>query len=271
MSSAKKEELLTSARLFTKEPISEYHQRLNEEAGVLVMADPSLLTIPGGRGELLKLARSAVHSSGYVYKKGKSRSRLFEGPDVETSNTRKHVKISAEMRQRRIKVLEEDIESLNKQMSYKQKRLEQAEVMKRYDQCEVITKEMQELKQQKRTLENELSSYHLKEKKAQWYQQKKRTRKQFKAVNRRSSGASTSDESDFSLPSPQSRTSSILRTSRSTSLEVITDDNSSTNEPMPGADLDPPGSPSLEQEQDVLVLGEGSNQDFQPGLLTYQN
>ena len=57
---------------------------------------------------------------------------------------------------KRIKMLKEDIEALNKQISYKQKQLEQAEFSKRYEQCEIIHKEMQESRQQRCTLENEL-------------------------------------------------------------------------------------------------------------------
>ena len=111
------------------------------------MSDSSLTT-PGRRGELLERARAAVHSSGYAYKKGKSRSKhnISEGSDVEVSVAQKHVKIDSEMRQQRIKVLSEDVEALNKQITYKQKRLEQAELMKKYDQCDIISKEMQELK-----------------------------------------------------------------------------------------------------------------------------
>ena len=44
-----------------------HHQRLNDEAGKIVLSDPSLISRTGGRGELLQ---RAIHSSGYVYKKG---------------------------------------------------------------------------------------------------------------------------------------------------------------------------------------------------------
>ena len=130
-----------------------------------------------------------------------------------------------------MRVLEEDIEALNKQMNYKQKRLQNAEISKRYDQCEVISKEIQEVKVQKRALESELAAFRRKEKKSQWYQQKKRicrseTRHGNKAPCPSSSGFNTSDESDFSLSSPPSFSSSYSRASRSTSLEIVSDDNS---------------------------------------------
>ena len=99
------------------------------------------------------------------------------------------------MRQQRIKVINEDTEALNKQISYKQKRLEQAEVMKKYDQCDTISKELQELK--RRTLESELSLYNRKERRAQAYQQKKKVKKGSKSKPISASELSTysSDES----------------------------------------------------------------------------
>ena len=179
LSPTKKKDLIKAARIYTKEPISKYHQCLNEKAGKIALSDTSLLTRPGGRGELLDLARAAVHNSGYAYRKGKSRSKhnIAEGSEVEVSQARKQVKVDSELRQRRIKALSEDIEALNKQITYKQKRLEQAELMKRYDQCDIISKEMQELKQERRTRESELSIYSRKDRRAQLYQQKKKAKK----------------------------------------------------------------------------------------------
>ena len=72
-----------------------------------------------------------------------------------------------------MQVLEEDIEAFNNQMNYKRKRLQNAEINKRYDQCEVISKEIQEVKVQKRALESELAALSRKGKKSEWYKQKK--------------------------------------------------------------------------------------------------
>ena len=78
------------------------------------------------------------------------------------------------MRQQKMQVLEEDIEALNKQISYKQKGMQNAEISKRYDQCEVISKEIQEVRVQKCALESELAAFRRKKKRSQWYQRKKR-------------------------------------------------------------------------------------------------
>ena len=124
----------------------------------------------------MKQACELVHTSEYNYKKEKNRFKLVDGSDAETPPTPKCPKMDTEMRQQRMQVLEEDIEALNNQMNYKRKRLQNAEINKRYDQCEVISKEIQEVKVRKRALESELyASCILSEgKKSQWYKQKKR-------------------------------------------------------------------------------------------------
>ena len=172
--------------------------------------------------------------SGYNYKKGKTRFKLVDGSDTEAPPTPKCPKMNAEMRQQKMQVLEENIEALNNQMNYKRKRLQNAEINKRYDQCEVISNEIQEVKVQKRALESELAAFCRKEKKSQCYRQKKRIcRNETRHGNKAStqlcpsnSGFNTSDVSDFSLSSPPSFNSLYSRASRSTSLKIVSDDNS---------------------------------------------
>lgn len=91
------------------------------------------------------------------------------------------------MRKQKTKSLEEDIAALNKQIAFKQKRLEQAETVRRYEQCEMINSEIQEVMAKKRGLELELAEFQKKEKKARWYQGRE------KAMTPK---LSTSDESD---------------------------------------------------------------------------
>ena len=71
---------------------------------------------------------------------------MVDESDTEAPLTPKRPKMDAEMRQQKIQVLKEDIEALNKQISYKQKPLQNAEISKRYDQCEVISKEIQQVR-----------------------------------------------------------------------------------------------------------------------------
>ena len=162
LSTNEQHELLALAPLFSQYPIMPHNQWINEEAGRLVLANPYPLF---RLGELMKQACELVHSSEYNYKKGKNRFKLVDGSDAETPPTPKRPKMDTEMRQQRMQVLEEDIEALNNQMNYKRKRLQNAEINKRYDQCEVISKEIQEVKVQKRALESELAAFCQKEKK----------------------------------------------------------------------------------------------------------
>ena len=105
--------------------------------------------------------------------------------------------------------------------------MQNPEISKRYDQCEVISKEIQEVRVQKCALESELAAFRRKEKKSQWYQRKKRIcRNKTQHGNRTSaqrlssSDLNTSDESDFSFSSPPSFTGSYSYASRSTSQKL---------------------------------------------------
>ena len=102
-------------------------------------------------------------------------------------------KIFAEVRQKRISALEEDITSLERQIHFKNKRLQQAENVKNYKLCEEITEEVQVITRQKRELKEELRIFQEKERKAHWYIRK-----------RKKSGTNTvaSDDSDIPMSSP---------------------------------------------------------------------
>lgn len=63
------------------------------------------------------------------------------------------------MRKQKTKSLEEDIAALNTQIAFKQKRLQQAETVRRYKQCEMINSEIQEVRAKKRGLELELAEF----------------------------------------------------------------------------------------------------------------
>lgn len=125
----------------------------------------------------MQLARESAHNSVYVYKKGKSCSSHLRSPDLVTSEKPKLAKIDADMRYRRMSALKEEIEGIEKRLVYKQKLLLQAETAKRYDSCGGILKEVQDIKRDKRALENELHALRRKEQKAKWYQKKRQASK----------------------------------------------------------------------------------------------
>lgn len=182
--------LLEKARIFRKESshgLTRYQKSINEEAGVLVLKNPSLLC---NRGELLELARVKVVDSGYTFVKGKSRAKRLASPDEESPKVSR-VKISAEVRQKRVRALEEDVANLDQQLSFKEKRRQQAENIRNYKACEEITQEIRLVTQRRRQLFEELSQYRKKERKAKWYQRNKGKGKK---------GSSSSHSSDASAP-----------------------------------------------------------------------
>ena len=71
---------------------------MNAAAVELCLRDVSLLN---KRGELLELARKRVADEGYIFKKGRSRSKLYGDSEAET--TPKRPKYDKEMREERLK------------------------------------------------------------------------------------------------------------------------------------------------------------------------
>lgn len=101
-------------------------------------------------------------------------------------------KISAEVRQKRVRALEEDIANLDEQKSFKEKRQQQSEDIRNYKLCEEITQEIRLLTQQRRQLYEELSQYREKECKAKWYQGTKgKGKRRMESPSSLSSDAST--------------------------------------------------------------------------------
>ena len=70
------EEVRAQARIIGKsgKELTKYQKRLNEIAGDLCVHNLALLA---ERGKLLELAKGELHESGYMYAKGKSRSKKF--------------------------------------------------------------------------------------------------------------------------------------------------------------------------------------------------
>lgn len=189
---------------------------------------------------------------GYTFVKGKSRSKRLASSDDTPRATR--VKISTEIRAKRIAPLKEDIANIDQQLIFKEKRHQQAEGIRNYRVCDEITEEIGLVKQQRRKLSDELNMYRKKERKAKWYQ----TAKQVKRASTSSSRTSsvTSDESDYHVISPASSVPSTSDGTRETSAE------GEHNEGEAGGDA--------EDEYNESEVGggehDGINQVFHQGL-----
>lgn len=169
--------------------ITKYQQQVNEAAVQLALQTPSLLT---SRQVLLNEARKKVNNDGYVYKKGKSRSKQFSEPGEFVT---KRMKTSEDFRVKRISALEEDIKDFNDRLSFKEKRRTQASNSRNYKLCDMLTEEMSTIKQQKREREAELHQLKRKQRKSSWYMQKK---------NKIESGSHISESEDTSSHIPES-------------------------------------------------------------------
>ena len=123
-------------------------RRINEAAENIALKNPSLLS---SRQKLLEKAREAVDSSGYVYKKGKSRSKRL--CSTEELVGAKRVRTTASIRMDRIHALEEQIKDISDTIKYKEKRREQASALHNYKLCEDLTDEMGTLKAKRRECE----------------------------------------------------------------------------------------------------------------------
>lgn len=128
----------------------------------MALLQPSLLR-KGNRGLLLEKARKKVADEGYSFKKGVSRSKVYGNVGTNSS---KRSKINQDVRENRLKEVQEDLTDLNAHIAFKEKRLSQAESLKDYKLCDRITEEIIECKSRKRELENELRLLNKKDRKA---------------------------------------------------------------------------------------------------------
>ena len=136
--------------------------KVNEASQAICLRKPSMLR---RRGELLVQAKQRVHDTGYVYRKGKSRSKSY-GSVVDDATRPKRVKTSADERISRMKTIKEELSDLQNRVSFKRKRLDAAEVTKNYKLCDQLSEEIADLNKSKRLLEVELDMLQKKEKKS---------------------------------------------------------------------------------------------------------
>ena len=171
---------------------------MNEASVTLALETPSLLN---SRQKLLELARKKVTSDGYIYKKGKSRSKQV--CDASEDSSPKRAKTSANVRMNRISALEEDIKDFNDRLKFKEKRREQASNSRNYKVCDQLTEEMSAIKQLKREREAELHQLQRKQQQAMWYRRKK--------CMATLESRSDSDQSTLCSSEPTSPTTSSLK------------------------------------------------------------
>ena len=130
----------------------------------LCLENPSLVN---NKGRLMDLARAKVDEEGYPYKKQRSRSKAFGA--VKDQGNRKHIKLSAEFRKKRIEDLSEDINSINSTMALLEKERYKQHNMNKYAQAANVEEQIASKRKEKRALEEELTKLQEKETRSKRY------------------------------------------------------------------------------------------------------
>ena len=139
--------------------LTAFEKKVNSAAAELCLSDVSLLN---RRGELLQIARQKA-SENYVFKKGRSQSKVYCSPD----SAPKRPKYDKESREDRVKAIEEEVQDISRILWFKEKRHSQAEAARNYRTCEQLTEEMMGLKSRKKELQVEKRLFDNKRKRAQ--------------------------------------------------------------------------------------------------------
>lgn len=158
------------------------------------------------------LAKQSVHDSGYLYRKGASRSKKY-GSAVDDATKPKRVKTSTDERVSRMKTIKEELSDLQNRVSFKRKRLDAAEVTKNYKLCDQLSEEIADLNKSKRLLEVELSMLQKKEKKSKRYYQRKRESDSDSSSSQMSSSSAASTWEGSPPFNPPAKTASFRFTS----------------------------------------------------------
>ena len=150
------------AVIYTKSPLTDFQRCVNEAAVKLALMQPDLLR---NRGAHLDQVRKMVAEEGYNFKKGSSRSKVYRDVVKEMGDL-KSPKVNKNIRDERMKEVEEDIKDISSQVVFKEKCLKPAEGSKDFKTCDRLTKEVIECKSRRRELEKELKLLQQKSKKA---------------------------------------------------------------------------------------------------------
>ena len=120
-SSLTKEYIAENSKIYgrnSERGLTKYQEAMNDVAMKLCLQNPNLLS---DRKALLEASRKQLDESGYIYKKGKSRSKRLNSGD-DDSSVNKRVKVNKDFRLTRITELKEQIKDKSEQVKYKELR-----------------------------------------------------------------------------------------------------------------------------------------------------
>ena len=165
MSHKMKEDIEQQSVIYHSPELTDFQKRVNNAATKIALKNPSLVH-KKKRGMLLEKARKQVSNEGYVFKKGKSCSKLYGQQHSQSKSPTKRVKISEALHTQRSSELREDIEGIDHHVQIKERRLRQSESSQNYIMCDRFYDEIRELKRARR---RELMQLEAKEKRANRY------------------------------------------------------------------------------------------------------
>ena len=214
----------------------------------------------------MEKAKKKVIEDGYVFAKGKSRSKV-EGLE---SPVKKRVKLSSEERAREIESLHETIKLLKSRLGFKNQQLQKEKCMSNYKQCDQISAEIIEIQKEKKAADRQLTALVKKEAKAQWYRYGKSKKPCSKATNVRDNQSKLPDlfkQDSMSSTSTSTDDTIILTDSDEQSIETYSTMQEGTQK------LDPPQSPILFEEPRAMVndCTQELNQDQPQSPVLFEN
>lgn len=167
-------------------------------------------------GSLLKRAREKVSDDGYVFAKGRSRAH---GSQSDSDDVPKRKRMDADERAREMKVLQENIATLESRIQFKNQMLNKARSVTNYKLCDEISGDIINIRKDKRAAENRLAAMKKKQSKSQWYHSKKPKKSEGEDDSREKEGTSTIlDHFDKSSNAKPDETSILSRSNSSSSV-----------------------------------------------------
>lgn len=132
-----RQKIREEATIYKRADLTEYENAVNVAAGELCISDISLLR------DVLSKARKKVVDDGYVFKEF-SHFKVYGKTD--TVPVVKRLMYGEEMREDRLKSINDELCDIDKLLKFREKQLSQAENSKSYKVCEQVTEEMMTLK-----------------------------------------------------------------------------------------------------------------------------
>eukprot|EP00128_Syssomonas_multiformis_P006212 Colp12_sorted_trinity150504_noHs@4615 len=163
------EQIASSARIYKKEPLTPWQDCVNRSAILLCMEDPELVH---DRDRLVKQAR--LHAAEkYNFAKGKSRSQLLTAHSEDGPVTKRARLTKSDERRQSIDSLRADIEAKKALLTNRDRHRMSSIQVHDYQTAHALETEMQGVLEEIKFLEKTLQALLKRQKKSEWYFQRK--------------------------------------------------------------------------------------------------